>query len=259
MTQSLHPSAEKGFSQAANLYQQVRPDYPKAIQTWLRQTLELRHHQHVLDLGSGTGKFLPYLNAVSEHVYAVEPIDEMRHELKQRYPTVQAIKAFSHALPFQDQQFDAILCAQAFHWFATTETLHEMYRVLKPNGHLGLVWNQRNVAVNWVNQIAEVLRPLEGDTPRYHHDTWKQVFEQQDLFEFIGMDIFEHEHYGKVEDVVSKRLLSTSFIAAMPPEQQQQLKSQFEHIVFDATGQAPQDYIAFPYQTYAYHFKKLQA
>ena len=57
--------------------------------------------------------------------------------------------------------------------------------------------------------------------------------------------------------MVSNRLLSTSFIAAMPTEQQQALKLQFEQIVQDYTGKSAQDEIEFPYVTYAYHFKKL--
>ena len=53
-----------------------------------------------------------------------------------------------------------------------------------------------------------------------------------------------------------KRLLSTSFIAAMTEKDQLQLKAKFEKIVYDFTGLGPQDQIVFPYITYAYHFQK---
>ena len=58
MTQSLHPAAQKGFSSAAELYQQVRPGYPQDIVNWLQDQLQLGEKSHVIDLGSGTGKFL---------------------------------------------------------------------------------------------------------------------------------------------------------------------------------------------------------
>ncbi|MEG2847088.1 MAG: SAM-dependent methyltransferase, partial [Acinetobacter sp.] len=61
MTHSLHPAAQKGFSSAAELYQQVRPDYPQDVVNWLKEDLELNAHSNVVDLGAGTGKFLPYL------------------------------------------------------------------------------------------------------------------------------------------------------------------------------------------------------
>ena len=61
MTQSLHPAAQKGFSLGAELYQQVRPSYPQEIAFWLQDRLKIDETSTVVDLGSGTGKFLPYL------------------------------------------------------------------------------------------------------------------------------------------------------------------------------------------------------
>ena len=61
---------------------------------------------------------------------------------------------------------------------------------------------------------------------------------------------------GTVEQVVSKRLLSTSFIAAMPTEQQQQLKTQFEQLVLEYTNKYAQDEIEFPYCTHLYVYQK---
>ncbi|VVQ29829.1 putative methyltransferase [Pseudomonas fluorescens] len=45
---------------------------------------------------------------------------------------------------------DVEICAQAFHWFASTEALTEIARVLKPGGKLGLVWNLRDSRASWV-------------------------------------------------------------------------------------------------------------
>ncbi len=53
MTQSLHPSAQKGFSLGAELYQQVRPSYPPEIVVWLQDQLKVGENSTVTDLGSG--------------------------------------------------------------------------------------------------------------------------------------------------------------------------------------------------------------
>jgi ubiquinone/menaquinone biosynthesis C-methylase UbiE len=256
MTQSLHPAAQQGFSSGAELYQQVRPSYPQQIVTWLKEQLHLSAQSHVIDLGSGTGKFIPYLQQVTSHIVAVEPIAEMLAQLQQRYPDIPTLQASSEQLPLAAESMDAVLCAQSFHWFATIESLNEIHQILKPNGQLGLVWNQRDIEVDWVKALADLLEPLEGDTPRFHHGTWKQVFDQQFLFQLDQVKTYRHWHTGRVEDVVSGRLLSTSFIAALPQAQQQQLKTQFEQIVASYTGKSAQDEIAFPYVTYAYNFKK---
>ncbi|ENV38032.1 hypothetical protein F959_00789 [Acinetobacter venetianus RAG-1 = CIP 110063] len=256
MTQSLHPAAQKGFSLGAELYQQVRPSYPQEITFWLQDRLKIDETSTVVDLGSGTGKFLPYLNQTQANVIAVEPIAAMLQQLQQAHPLVESVQAFSHQLPFSSTSIDAVICAQSFHWFANIETLTEIHRVLKPAGQLGLVWNQRDTNVNWVKALADEIAPLEGDTPRYHSEQWKKVFEQQTLFKLIKLNTFQLLHHGTVEQVVSNRLLSTSFIAAMPEIEQQRLKAKFEQIVFDFTGLTAQDQIDFPYTTYAYQFQK---
>lgn len=257
MTQSLHPSAQKGFSLGAELYQQVRPSYPPEIVVWLQDQLKVGENSTVIDLGSGTGKFLPFLLQTQAKVIAVEPVTAMREQLEQRYNTVECLQTSSDQLLVRDESINAIICAQSFHWFSNIETLKEMYRVLIPTGHLGLLWNQRDITVDWVKALADEIAPFETDTPRYHSEKWKQVFEQQQLFQFNGLQTFQLKHTGTVEQVVSKRLLSTSFIAAMPEHQQQQLKARFEQIVFDFTGQTAQDQIDFPYTTFAYHFQKI--
>ena len=257
MTQLLHPAAQHGFSAAAELYQQVRPSYPQEIHAWLTEQLHLNANSRVIDLASGTGKFLPYLIPHSGQLTAIEPVTEMLAQLKLAYPLVETLQAFSDHMPLPSQSIDAVLSAQAFHWFANLDSLKEIHRVLKPQGHLGLVWNQRDTQVDWVNALAERLAPLEEDTPRYHSGLWKKVFEHQHVFQLKSLHQFAQQQTGTVEQVVSKRLLSTSFIAAMPLEQQQDLKHQFEQIVLQYTGKQPQDEISFPYITYAYHFQKI--
>ncbi len=257
MTQSLHPAAAQGFSLAAALYENVRPSYPNAMTTWLLQELNLSSHSHIVDLGAGTGKFLAYLQPISAHINAVEPIAEMLAQLADNFPDIATFQAKSEQLPFPDQTMDAVICAQSFHWFANPTALAEIYRILHPHAALGLIWNQRDCRVNWVKALAEYIAPLERDTPRYHNEQWKKVFENQNLFDIVSLKVFPQQHIGTVEQVVSKRLLSTSFIAALPQDEQQHLKQQFEKIVFDYTGLRPHEEICFPYETFAYHFKKL--
>ncbi|MGE8559434.1 MAG: class I SAM-dependent methyltransferase [Acinetobacter sp.] len=257
MTQSLHPAAQKGFSSAAELYQQVRPGYPAEIVNWLQHQLQLGTNSQVIDLGSGTGKFLPYLQQITSHIIAIEPVQEMLAQLQHAFPDIQTLQASSEQLPVAANSVDAVICAQSFHWFDNVETLQQIHQVLKTSGHLALIWNQRDIQVDWVKALADLIEPFEGNTPRYHSEKWKAVFEHQSLFQLENVQTFQQQHVGTVENVVSKRLLSTSFIAAMPDPEQQQLKALFEQIVFTFTGKYPQDEIAFPYVTYAYHFKKI--
>ncbi|NHB58035.1 class I SAM-dependent methyltransferase [Acinetobacter sp. 194] len=257
MTHSLHPTAEQGFSSAAALYQRVRPNYPADIVHWLREDLKITPQSYVVDLGAGTGKFLDYLTQTTAHVIAVEPIAEMLEQLKIVHPDVQTQQASSEDIELNSNSVDAIVCAQSFHWFANLKSLTEIHRILKTQGRLGLVWNQRDETVDWVKALADLLAKYEADTPRFHSYQWQNVFKQQNLFEFQAEKVFVQYQTGTVEDVVSNRLLSTSFIAAMPPEQQQHMKLQFEQIVYQYTGKTAQDTIDFPYVTHAYLYVKI--
>ena len=255
MTQSLHPAAADGFGQAAQLYQQVRPSYPNEVIAWLKQ-LHLSPDATLVDLGAGTGKFLPYLMPLNGKIIAVEPIAAMREQLQQQYPQVEIVNAQAEALPFNDASIDLIVCAQSFHWFANPQALQEMHRVLKPQASLVLVWNQRDIAVDWVSSLAKLIEPLEHGTPRFHDMQWKQLLDEQDLFKFNQLQLFKNIQHGKVSRVVSQRLCSTSFIAALPPIQQQRLVAQFEKIISDYTGKTADDEIDFPYVTHIYHYVK---
>jgi SAM-dependent methyltransferase len=52
---------------------------------------------------------------------------------------------------------DAVVGAQAFHWFDLDRALPEIARVLRPGGHLGLVWNFRNEKIPWVRKLSALI------------------------------------------------------------------------------------------------------
>src|SRR5690606_39572748 len=69
-----------------------------------------------------------------------------------------ALPISAQTLPLADGALDAVVCAQAFHWFAGREALDEFHRVLRPGGRLGLVWNVRDESVDWVAELTAIDR-----------------------------------------------------------------------------------------------------
>ena len=146
------------------------------MQDWLRDDLALSAGKTVLDLGAGTGKFLPHLRATGAAVIAVEPVPAMRAQLTQRNPGIEAMAGTAEQIPLADGAADAIVCAQAFHWFANPAALAEIHRVLKPGGVLGLIWNVRDESVGWVAALTRIMAPYEAGIPRYHSGEWRRLF-----------------------------------------------------------------------------------
>ena len=213
---NIHRAAASGFAKGAATYVKGRPDYPPDVGDWLRGDLALCKGKTVLDLGAGTGKFVPYLRATGATPIAVEPIPAMLAQLVELNPGIAAKEGSAEHIPLEDSSVDAVVCAQAFHWFARREALGEIRRVLKPDGVLGLIWNVRDESVAWVAALSEIMRPFEGDTPRHHRQEWRRLFPAEG-FGPLRERRFVNGHAGSPEHVIIDRVLSTSFIAALPP------------------------------------------
>ena len=254
----MHEAAATGFARQSEAYQRGRPDYPAALSQWLHDELGLKPGCQALDLGAGTGKFTALMGASGAQVVAVEPVEAMRQRLSAALPTVPVLAGTAEALPLPDESLDAVVCAQAFHWFANPQALREMHRVLRPAGRLGLVWNVRDEAVDWVAAITALITPYEGDAPRFHTGRWREPFAEQSLFGPLQRSVFEHVHEGDFDTVVVDRFLSVSFIAALPPSARAEVEAELRRLPerYSALREAS---IRFPYRTKAWVAERLEA
>lgn len=254
-TTSIHHSAAEGYAAQAERYARGRPDYPDAVSGWLRDRLGLGAGKTAVDLGAGTGKFTAYLVATGAEVIAVEPVAEMRAKLAQKLPAVDVREGTATSIPLPDSSVDALVCAQAFHWFATRAALAEMHRVLKPGGHLGLIWNRRDTDIDWVAEMAHIVDPYEGDTPRFAKDTWREAFPFEG-FTPLQEERFPHGHTGAPEDVIVNRVRSTSFIAALPADEEAKVAERVRALIARTPALAGKNVVTVPYLTLAFSARK---
>ena len=249
--EEVHTAASEGYKLEAKTYERGRPEYPAALAGWLTGTLKLAPGATVVDVGAGTGKFTKMLQATGASVVAIEPVDAMREQLA-KLQGVQAVSGTAQHLPLERASADAITCAQAFHWFAHAESLDEFARVLKGEGHLGLVWNVRDESVDWVAEITRLITPLEGDAPRFYKGDWRKPFPHP-AFTQLEEEHFAYEHTGSPQEVIIDRFMSVSFIAAAPPAQNARMRAELEKLVATHPALKGKDVVRFPYRTVAYH------
>ncbi len=246
----------KGYHEGAKDYVTGRPGYPVEAVAWLRDVIGVVPGRKVLEVGAGTGKFLRTLKETGGEIIALEPIDEMRAELVRAFPGVTALSGVADEIPLPDNSVDAVVCAQAFHWFATAEALEEMRRVLVPGGMLGLIWNGRDEDVPWVAALSEIIDRREGDTPRYRSGAWRKGFPAPGL-EFVDERRVRNSHVGTIEQVVIKRTLSVSFIAGLPEEQRSEVENEVRALIARTPELAKGGEIAFPYETSMFAYRKV--
>jgi SAM-dependent methyltransferase len=151
------------FGTVAREYESARPDYPDVAVSWLARELAIGSGRDVLDLGAGTGKLTRQIAALGPNVVAVEPDDQMRVELARALPGAEALPGTAEAIPLPDSSVDAITCAQAFHWFDADRALQEMWRVLRPGGGVGLIWNVRDEADTFQARLTEIVGESDRD------------------------------------------------------------------------------------------------
>jgi SAM-dependent methyltransferase len=250
-SKGLQIAAAEGFAAGARAYVAGRPEYPIEIEDWLRDDLGLAPGRSMLDLGAGTGKFLSRLRATGATIFAVEPVAEMRASLVAANPDAVALSGTAESIPLPDAGLDAIVCAQSFHWFATSAALAEIRRVLKTGGVLGLVWNVRDESVGWVAELTRLLEPYEGETPRFGSGRWRDVFPAEGFSELTERR-FAHTHVGPPERVIVDRTLSTSFIAALPPDQRDRVAARIRELIAATPTLAGKSEVAYPYETRAF-------
>lgn len=252
----IHPTAEAGFTAGAGAYSRGRPDYPEALLNWLTDSLGVSRDTQVLDLAAGTGKFTNLLVRTGADVVAVEPVEAMRNEFGRAVSGVEVVEGTAEAIPLPTSSFDLVTCAQAFHWFANATALGEIHRVLRTNGILVLVWNERNEDVSWVHQITELIAPYEGELQRFRHrEPWIAL--DSELFSLVQEISFDHVHRGPAQEVVIDRTMSISYVASLAHGERTELEQHLLELVRHHPELKARDLVEMPYRTRVYALEKV--
>jgi len=221
---SVNEVAAKGFSNAADVYERARPGYAPAV-PWLCERLGLRPGRSVLDLAAGTGKLTRDLAPSGAEVIAVEPLDEMRALLERVVPGVRALGGTAEAVPLPDESVDAVVCAQAFHWFDPEPALAEIHRVLRPGGAFALVYNSRDLHDPVQKTIDEMLGPYRGAVARQWTHTHDEVLEKTPLFGPVERKSWRSEQPVGREELLEV-VASRSYVASLDEDARCELLGQ---------------------------------
>jgi SAM-dependent methyltransferase len=161
------------FSSRVENYVKYRPGYPPGIITTLRAECGLSPRSLVADIGSGTGLLAQLFLDLGCAVTGIEPNAEMRaagERLLAGYPNFTSRDGSAEATRLPDGSVDFVTAGQAFHWFDPPRARAEFRRILRPDGWVALVWNERRVdSTPFLRDYEALLRTYSGDYEQVNH------------------------------------------------------------------------------------------
>jgi SAM-dependent methyltransferase len=228
------------FGSVAEAYERARPGYPDEAVSWLLGKRPLT----VVDVGAGTGKLTRQLVAAGHEVVAVEPLAEMRAQLRAVVPEARALAGSAEAIPLPSQSADAVVAAQAFHWFDDERALPEIARVLRSGGVLGLIWNMRDDSVEWMARLSALLGAERIEYAGYP----SEIVARSGLFEPVEHRTFPFSQRFDRE-TLRALVASRSYVATLAPDERETLLAAVDRIYDDAAGPGG---AVVPYVTHAF-------
>jgi ubiquinone/menaquinone biosynthesis C-methylase UbiE len=250
MQKGLDPT--KRFSSRVDNYVRYRPGYRAEIIDLLRKDCGLTKGSKVADIGSGTGKLSEIFLKAGCEVFGVEPNKEMREAGERMdFENFTSIDGTAEATTLPNQSMDFITAGQAFHWFDHQKCRTEFLRILKSNGWLVIVWNDRRA--DTTPFLADYERLLAEFGTDYAQASHRRTDKPEVIRAFFGIEPrfknFSHAQQFDF-DGIKGRLLSSSYA---PEAGQPKHKEMLEALkkIFDARQK--DGFVAFEYDTHVYY------
>ncbi len=146
------------FSQRSDDYAAYRPTYPPGTIDAILTDITA---ETVADIGSGTGISTRLLADRGHPVWAVEPNAAMQ-DAAPDHPNITRCVGTAEQTGLADRSVDVVTAFQAFHWFQHEVALPELHRILKPQGRLAIVWNDRDRADPFTQSYGKVLQSVSN-------------------------------------------------------------------------------------------------
>jgi len=170
------PDSTRRFSSRVENYLRYRPRYPAEIVDLLKAECGLTTRSVIADIGSGTGFLAEVFLAHGNPVFGVEPNEPMRkagEELLRNYPRFSSVNGTAEVTTLADHCADFVTAGQAFHWFDRDRCRLEFERILRPDGWVVLVWNDRRTdSTPFLREYEQLLVDFSVDYLAVNH---KQV------------------------------------------------------------------------------------
>jgi SAM-dependent methyltransferase len=155
--------------------------------------------------------------------------------LEEVVPGAESRAGSAEAIPLADDEVDAAFSGEAFHWFASRETVAELERVLRPGGTLAIFWNIFLDAESRLDDEVEavleeaVARGGTPGLPRVLSGQWREPLAESRFGELQEDELVRDVVYTREAWIAN--MLSVSSIAHQPEEDRARLAERLRELV----------------------------
>lgn len=209
------------FTGLADIYAKYRPGYPVEAVDFILRRCALGDGSGLVDVGCGTGISSRLFAARGVRVIGIEPNAEMRAAAEagstpDGCPTPIYREGRAEATYLPTQGADAVLAAQAFHWFDADAALREFHRLLRPGGWAILLWNERDESDPFTAAYGAVIRSApEAKAVEMPRGQAGEPLLKSALFQDAERKVFRNEQTLNEEELVG-RAFSASYAPREP-------------------------------------------
>lgn len=199
-------------------YAAARPGYPDALFRDIITFSTLPEHARILEIGAGPGQATGFFTRQGYDVTALEISGAQVAYLEQKfaaYPNLRCVCAPFETFEAEEESFDLVFSATAFHWIDPEIGYPKAYRLLKTNGVLALFWHMSSLIEPSTEReigVRDIYRKLAPELDDFRsaqeaeaiHQQRLQLTQTKQLFgkpitkEYRWVDAYSSERYCKL-------------------------------------------------------------
>lgn len=222
------------FSNRVQNYVKYRPGYPPDVLRLFREEMGLTADSLIADIGSGPGVSSKIFLENGNTVFGIEPNAAMREAaegLLSHLPNFYSRNGWAEETGLADGAVDFVVAAQAFHWFDPERTRAEFLRILKPGGHIVLIWNERQLDTTlFLREYEQFLLKFADDYNKVRHENINEAALKLFFQKEFRTAVFANSQEFDLDGLLG-RVLSSSYMPTEADESFPQMRNELRSIV----------------------------